>query len=278
VLVSLGQENSLPPHRPEKVTFASDFRQFFVRGLAALLPTLITLLLLLWMWNSLWEYLGQHLIYAVRWIWLGLVNIGLLPERPAGFIRNTLDKELFRTQLLGVLLAVLLVYIVGLLVGNLIGRTFWKLGEKLVMKIPVVRAIYPAVKQITDFLLTDRSHQFEFSRVVAVEPHEKGIWSIGLVTGGGLKPLEESTGQEMVTVFVPSSPTAFSGYVLVVPRASVVELPLKVEEAMRLLVSGGVLSPPDPSRLVGRSPATPPVKPESSSAESSDPRPSQLGA
>ncbi len=70
-----------------------------------------------------------------------------------------------------------------------------------------------------------------------------GIWSIGLVTGSGLKPLSDSVGQEMVTVFVPSSPTAFSGYVLVVPRESVVELPLTVEEAMRLLVSGGVISP-----------------------------------
>jgi uncharacterized membrane protein len=65
-----------------------------------------------------------------------------------------------------------------------------------------------------------------------------------LVTGpGGLKPLNDAVGREMVTVFVPSSPTAFSGYVLVVPRESVIELPLDVEEAMRLLISGGVVSP-----------------------------------
>ena len=76
-----------------------------------------------------------------------------------------------------------------------------------------------------------------------MQPHEQGIWSIGLVTGGGLRPLSEATGEEMVTVFVPSTPTAFSGYVLVVPRDAVVELPLTVEEAMRLLVSGGVIVP-----------------------------------
>jgi len=138
----------------------------------------------------------------------------------------------------------LLVYIVGVFVGNLIGRTTWRLAEMAVLRIPLVRAIYPAVKQVTDFVLADREHsQFAGSRVVAVQPHEKGIWSIGLVTGPGLKPLTEAVGQEMVTVFVPSSPTAFSGYVLVVPRESVVELPMDVEEALRLLVSGGVLAP-----------------------------------
>jgi len=114
-----------------------------------------------------------------------------------------------------------------------------------VMRIPLVRAIYPAVKQITDFLLSERSSQFQQSRVVAIQPHEKGIWSIGLVTGPGVKSLSDATGTDMVTVFVPSSPTSFSGYVLVVPRSEVIDLPLKVEEAMRLLISGGVLSAGD---------------------------------
>jgi uncharacterized membrane protein len=66
-----------------------------------------------------------------------------------------------------------------------------------------------------------------------------------LVTGDGLGPLSDAMQQEMVTVFVPSSPTAFSGYVLIVPRQSVVELPITVEQAMRMLVSGGVITPDD---------------------------------
>ena len=93
---------------------------------------------------------------------------------------------MFRTKLVGVLLAILLVYIIGVFVGNFIGRTIWRLAEMAVMRIPLVRAIYPAVKQVTDFLLAERGHnQFAGSRVVAVQPHEKGIWSIGLVTGRG---------------------------------------------------------------------------------------------
>ncbi|HEV2294547.1 MAG TPA: DUF502 domain-containing protein [Tepidisphaeraceae bacterium] len=232
------------PRKPrERMGFSEDFRRFFLRGLAALLPTLITLSLLVWVWNFLWEALGRHLIFGIKWIWLTLADEGIVRPEPAGYIGRYWSDDLLRTKLVGVILAILLVYVVGVFVGNFIGRQMWRIAEIAVMKIPIVRAIYPAVKQITDFVIADRGTQFESSRVVAVQPHEKGIWSIGLVTGGGLPPLSEATGEDMVTVFVPSSPTAFSGYVLVVPRPSVIELPLTVEEAMRLLVSGGVLVP-----------------------------------
>jgi uncharacterized membrane protein len=103
------------------------------------------------------------------------------------------------------------------------------------------------VKQVTDFLLQDRRgagfSATGANRVVACRPHASGIWSIALVTGQGLPPLTAATGEDLITVFVPSSPTAFSGYVMLVPRAEVIELPMTVEEAMRLLISGGVLTP-----------------------------------
>lgn len=236
-------------HTRAKVTFGDDFRRFFTRGLAALLPTLITLSVIVWLWNFLWDSLGRHLIWVVKWLWVELAGWWFVSDKPAGYIRSYWSDDLLRTRFVGVLLAVVLVYFVGLLVGNLIGRTFWKAGETLAMKIPLIRAIYPAVKQVTDFVLTERQAKFQSSRVVAVQPHEKGIWSIGLVTAPGLPSLSESTGQEMVTVFVPSSPTAFSGYVLVVPRASVVELPLTVEQAMRMLISGGVIVPGQESEV-----------------------------
>ena len=222
-----------------------------MRGLATLLPTLITLSVLVYIWNFLWENLGRHLIYLIK-----VVLVAFAGDDDQIHYVNWFWSDVvfpFRTRLVGVSLAIIAVYIVGLLVGNLIGRSVWKLGEVLVMKIPVIRAIYPAVKQITDFVLQERKPQFQASRVVAVQPHEKGIWSIGLITGPGLKALSDSTGEEMVTVFVPSSPTAFSGYVLVVPRQHVVELPMTVEEAMRLLISGGVIAPGAEASSVPRS-------------------------
>jgi uncharacterized membrane protein len=244
--VSLERNTSeAAPRRAGRMRFGEDFRRFFLRGLAALMPTLITLWLLIKVWDFLWESLGRHLIWFISWVWLELVNWNVLPQRQPGYISWFWKSHLpgWLVEPLGVLLAVLLVYIVGLLVGNLIGRTLWKLGENALFRIPLIRAIYPAVKQVTDFVLADKTSQFTASRVVAVEPHANGIWSIGLVTGPGVKALGQPGGREMVTVFVPSSPTAFSGYVLVVPRESVVDLPLSVEQAMRLLVSGGVIDP-----------------------------------
>jgi len=241
--VTLHDASSGQIARRHRIGFFDDFRRFFVRGLAAVLPTLITLWLLVWAWNFLWEALGIQIILGIRWTWLTLGGWWIIPREPAAHIHAVTDEQLLGTRILGVGLAVLLVYIVGVFVGNLIGRQLWRVAELAVMRIPLVRAIYPSVKQVTDWLLSEHTSQFKQTRVVAVQPHAKGIWSVGLLTGSGLATLQESVGQEMVTVFVPSSPTAFSGYVLVVPRDSVVELPFTVEEAMRLLISGGVISP-----------------------------------
>ncbi len=261
-----------------RMSFAADFRRFFVRGLAAVMPTLITLWLLVWVWNFLWTNVGSHIILGIRWFWMTLSDHGLVSYKPPMYFHIVLNDELFSTRILGVVLAVLLIYIVGVFVGNLIGRTAWRVAEHGVMKIPLIRAIYPAVKQITDFVLSERTDQFQHSTVVAVEPHEKGIWSIGLVTGSGVPQLSAATGQEMVTVFVPSSPTAFSGYVLVVPKKSVVELPLKVEEAMRLLISGGVLTPElSPQQSAANAAASGPAGLRSRAPITGAPNPAQTG-
>jgi uncharacterized membrane protein len=235
--------NARPPGRP--VSFFDDFRRFFLRGLATLLPTLITVLLLFKLWEILWFYLGRHIITLLK-----LVHKNLIGDHPhpIAIVRWFWEIHLsdWQVELLGVLLAIILVYIVGLFVGNFLGRSIWRILEVGLMRIPLIRAIYPAVKQVTDFVLAPRkTSHLEGSHVVAVQPHSDGIWSIGLVTGPGIRALVDAVGTDMVTVFVPSSPTAFTGYVLVVPRDRVVELPLTVEEAMRLLVSGGVINPVD---------------------------------
>ncbi len=224
-------EPSPPVRGSGKKTISQEFKEFFLRGLAALLPTLVTLFLLIWVWSFLWDYLGAHIIALILWLW------------PQSLLAEQLPADAWQTRLFGVLLSVFLIYIVGFFVGNLIGRTFWKVIETLLMKVPVVRAIYPAVKQVTDFLLSDRREPFRGSRVVAVQPHANDIWSVGLVTGSGLKDMDTAIGRELVMVFLPNSPAAFSGYVVVVPRENIVELPITVEEAMRLLVSGGVIIP-----------------------------------
>ncbi len=227
---------------PKRLGFVDDFKRFFLRGLATILPTLVTLWLLIWVWNFLWDNIGRYMINFIRVGWYDAGARNWVPFQTKHYIIWQLDDNDFGTRLLGVVLAVLLVYIIGVFVGNLIGLAFWRVAERSLMRIPLVRAIYPAVKQVTDFVLADRSLQFQGSRVVAVQPHEQNIWSIGLITSARQWTLDAGP-EEMMTVFIPSSPTSFSGYVLVVPRSKVIELPMTVEEALRLLVTGGLIMP-----------------------------------
>ena len=240
-------ENS-PPWPPTRRSpgLTQDFKRFFIRGLATLLPTLITLWFLVWAWNFLWENIGQYVINLISFLWYEAGDkgwLGIQPQSRHYIYAWALDPSKFSTRLLGVGLSIVLVFVIGVFVGNLIGLAFWRVAEGALLRIPLVRAIYPAVKQVTDFVLADRAHQFHGSRVVAVQPHEHDIWSIGLVTSTRHWTLGRDGPEEMMTVFVPSTPTSFSGYVLVVPRNRVVELPMTVEEAMRLLVTGGLIMP-----------------------------------
>ena len=113
--------------------------------------------------------------------------------------------------------------------------------EDIITTLPIFKQVYPYVKQVVDFLFSD-DRPIKFNRVVAVEYPRKGIWSVGFLTGATLRSIQEKAG-DSVTIFIPSSPTPFTGYTITVLRREVIELPLTVEEAIRFAVSGGVLVP-----------------------------------
>jgi len=103
--------------------------------------------------------------------------------------------------------------------------------------------VYPYIKQITDFLFTEQEKKDLFSRVVAVEYPRKGIWSMGLVTGSGLKKIVDNAEKEFVTILIPTSPTPFTGFVIMVPKEDTIDLDITIEQALRFAVSGGVIAP-----------------------------------
>jgi uncharacterized membrane protein len=142
----------------------------------------------------------------------------------------------------GLVVSILLVISLGSLTGGIIGRTILSRGDKAMHRIPIIRSIYPYTKQLTDFFLAER--KFEFETVVAVEYPRKGLHAIGFVTSGGLRSLRDHTGQNLVSVFIPSSPMPMTGYTIFVPAGDLVPLPFTVDEALRTVVSGGVLIPP----------------------------------
>ena len=143
-------------------------------------------------------------------------------------------------QITGFVIAFLMVVFVGAFLASVIGRAVWRMFEHTLMKTPLLRGIYPYIKQVTDFFLA--SKKMAFSKVVAVEFPRKGVWSVGMVTGAGIKKLAPE-GTELLTVFVPTSPSPVNGFVLIVPKSEVIELDISIEEAMRFIISSGVISP-----------------------------------
>ena len=147
-------------------------------------------------------------------------------------------------DVIGLIIAIVLFYFAGALVNNVIGRQLKNGGEKLIDRVPLIRRVYPAVKQVTDFFFGDNEQQLKFNRVVAVEYPRKGLYSVGLVTGDTMRSIEDAMGEPCLTVFVPSSPTPFTGYVITVPQKDTIDLGISIEDALKFAVSGGVLVPP----------------------------------
>ena len=161
------------------------------------------------------------------------------------FVNERLDKFWINVALsvAGFLIALSIVCVIGALLASVVGKTLWRIVEKFIMNTPVLRQVYPYVKQITDFLLTREEQKKLFSRVVAVEYPRKGIWSMGMVTGSGLKKVVDNVKKEFLTVLIPTSPTPFTGFVIMVPKKQTIELDMTVEEALIFAVSAGVITP-----------------------------------
>lgn len=319
-------------------SFGSDFRTFFLRGLAIVLPTALTIWLLVIAYQFVNQNIAGPINAGVRaaiiqfsdWpepIDADFVDIyddlpqsrrddweiterqRLLEELGVSVMRPSVERtqrlEWQKTQpdiifdarlhafekkwdairvgkfrvlnLIGIVLAIILIYIAGLLVTSFIGRRLYRMGEDMIARVPLIRNVYPAVKQVTDFIFGgDNDDKLNFNRVVAVQYPRKGLWSVGLVTGDTMKFIEDKAGQQCLTVFVPSSPTPFTGYVITVPKADTIDLPITVEEALKFAVSGGVVIPAnqvihrgDGQNLFAAQSAAPPQPPADTDSDAS---------
>jgi len=220
------------------VCFMGKLKSYFFRGLAVLLPTMLTIWIIVWGYTFIQNNIS---VYINR----GLVKLVILLQVDMGIGEEALTKILVdgAGSIVGFILALAAVFIVGVILASVVGKTLWRLVERFIMNTPFLRQIYPYIKQITDFLFTKEEKQAMFSRVVAVEYPRKGVWSMGFVTGNGLEKITERAGGQLLSVLIPTSPTPFTGFVIMLPKEQVIDLDMSVEEAIRFAVSGGVISP-----------------------------------
>lgn len=210
------------------------FRGYFLRGLAVLLPTVLTIWLILWGFDFINDKISIHIKKIITFI---IEKTGGSQEIMSNFWLST------ALSILGFIIALGIVYAVGVILASVFGKAIWRQVERFIMNTPLLKQIYPFFKQITDVFLSPEESKKMFSRVVAVEYPRKGIWSVGLVTGTGLKKIAESVEKEFLTIFIATTPSPLTGFIIIVPKDEVIELDMPLEDAFKFIISAGLLLP-----------------------------------
>jgi len=198
-------------------------KRYFFTGLLIVLPILITVYLFISLFAFFDNILGRYIS------------------------RLTLAMLGYKIPGLGLLVFVAIIFFTGFFATNFIGRKFLLYMESLWFKFPIVKKIYPAVKQVTQFLFGQKI-QGQFQKVALVEYPRKGIYSLGFVTNQTDKAICDKTGRELLSILIPSVPNPVTGFVIFVPREEVVFLDMGVEDAVKIIVSGGVFNPSDSAK------------------------------
>lgn len=216
-------EHDSAPHliMPVKVGMFHRLRTYFLTGIIIAAPLGITIF--------------------IAWEFIGLIDGWVTPIIPAAYNPETYLP--FDLPGLGLLISFIMLTLIGALTASFAGRILVRFGERLVARMPVIRAVYGALKQIFETVLAQSSKSFR--EVVLVEYPRRGIWAIAFVTGHTEGEVQHLVEDDLINVFLPTTPNPTSGFLLFVPRRNLTTLSMTVEEGIKLVISGGIVTPPD---------------------------------
>lgn len=206
------------PEKPQLTKRWQRLKRYFVAGIATLIP-----------------------IWVTGWILINLFQFadGLLGKYINAYL---LKAHGFTVPGLGLLLTFILILLVGLVASNFIGRAMFPLFDKIFSRLPLIRQVYPSVRQIVDFFFS-KERKIAFRKVVLAEYPSGGIWSIGFVTNENPSPIIRKLEKEVYAVLISTPPYPFSGPLVFLSKEKVIFLDLTIEQAVKLVLSGGVLTP-----------------------------------
>ncbi|HCK32091.1 MAG: hypothetical protein CMH32_07575 [Micavibrio sp.] len=206
-----------------KLDLGAKIRGYFIAGLLVVVPITITL------------YFAFFVVTSIDgWV------AGLVPAQ-----YNPNNYLPFSIPGLGLIAVFMALVVIGFFAANFFGRFLIRISEYLLDRVPVVKTIYGAIKQIMETVLANQSEAFR--EAVLLEYPRKGCWSIGFLTGTTSGEVQAVTKDKMINVFVPTTPNPTSGFLLFVPEKDIYRLHMTVEEALKMVVSGGIVTPPDRS-------------------------------
>lgn len=212
-----------PPAKPRPLPrprLGDKLRTYFFAGVLVTAPLAITIYL--------------------SWLFLSFIDSQVRPLIPAPYDPETYLP--FSVPGIGLIILLALLTLIGALTAGLVGRTFIAYSERLLARMPVVRGVYSALKQIIETVLAQQSTAFR--EVVLVEYPRRGVWTLGFITGVTKGEVQTLTVDEVVNVFLPTTPNPTSGFLLFVPRQDLIPLAMSVEDGIKMVISGGLVSPP----------------------------------
>ena len=193
-------------------------KRYFITGLLVLVPLLITV----WVLATMIDIMDQSLL---------LLPAAWRPEAQLGY----------RIPGLGALLTLLIVFVTGLIATNFFGKQLIIMWEALLGRVPVVKSIYNSVKQVSDTLFSGSGQAFRKALLVQF-PHQ-GSWTVAFLTGQPGGDVANHLRGEYVSVYVPTTPNPTGGYFLMMAKSDVIELDMSVDEALKYIISMGVVAP-----------------------------------
>ncbi|MFY9509831.1 MAG: DUF502 domain-containing protein [Rubrivivax sp.] len=201
-------------------------KKYILAGLLVWLPLAITIWVLAW------------LLGALNGVFEGLLSASqaVLPEAMHGSL-----EQLRHVPGLGVVLMVLGLLLTGMFAANFVGQWWLRQWDRVLHNIPIVKSIYSSVKQVSDTLFSSSGNAFR--EAVLVQYPRQGSWTIAFVTGKPGGEVAAHLGDDFVSVYVPTTPNPTSGFFLMMPRADVRELKMSVDEALKYVISMGVVAP-----------------------------------
>jgi len=193
-------------------------RRYLVAGIVFFAPIGITIWAIFWIIERL-----DNLLLPRVLAWVGLEDPPRLP-------------------LVGALFTLLVILLLGVIARHFFGAEFLRLWERLLRRVPLAGSIYSAFKQLFEAIFSP-GQASRFNRVVLIEYPRKGIWALAFTTGPARGPVQEATHQHMINCFLPTTPNPTSGFYLLVPETEVLDVTLTVEDAFKLVMSAGLVTP-----------------------------------
>jgi uncharacterized membrane protein len=196
------------------------------------------------MWNNIKKYFLSGLIVFLP---IGLTIYVLIltvnfADKLFGNIFSQFGLSIANIRYVSIFLGIYMIVLIGFFTTNFLGRKIHDFFERLFLKLPFFKQVYPALKEMAIFLFT-RERLASFKQVVLVEYPRKGIYSMGFLTNDSSRDIRESVNKELCNVFVPSTPSPLTGFTIMVPKKELIYTKISIEDAFRFIVSGGVVNP-----------------------------------